>query len=71
MFFSLMIMEGVFAFSLVAYLLLAWPNVHWDAFTYVAAGGMVVLGLVMQPLGKFFWLSLDVLIRPVSKSECL
>ena len=71
MFFTLMAMEGIFVASLVAYLLLVWPNVHWDAFTYIAAGGMVVLAFIMQPLGKLFWLSLDVLIRPVSTDECL
>ena len=71
MFFTLMTMEGIFVVSLVAYLLLVWPNVHWDAFTYIAAAGMVILALIMQPLGKLFWLSLDVLIRPVSKDECL
>ena len=70
MFFSLMIMEGIFAFSMVAYLILVWPNVHWDALTYVAAGGMVILAFIMQPLGKHFWLTLDVLIRPISKDEC-
>ncbi len=70
MFFNFMIMEGIFALALVVYLLVSWPNVHWDAFTYVAAAGMVILALVMQPLGKHFWLSLDTLIRPISKDEC-
>jgi len=70
MFLSLVIMEGIFAISMVAYLILVWPNVHWDALTYVAASGMVILAFIMQPLGKIFWLTLDVLIRPISKNEC-
>lgn len=69
MFFNLMIMEAIFALALVGYMLIVWPDVDWDMFTYVAAGGMLVLGLVMQPLGKAFWLSLDVFIRPVTGDE--
>lgn len=69
MFFNLMFMEAIFAIGLVGYMLIVWPNVQWESLTYVAAVGMVVLGLVMQPLGKVIWLSLDVLIRPVTHDE--
>lgn len=69
MFFNLMIMEAIFAVALVGYMLIVWPDVNWDMFTYVAAGGMLALGLIMQPLGKAFWLSLDVMIRPVTDDE--
>ncbi len=70
MFFNLIIMEAVFAASFAAYLILKWPDINWDAVTYVAATGMLVLGLVMQPLGKVIWLTFDVLIRPVTDEEC-
>lgn len=71
MFFNLMIMEAIFALSFAIYLIVKWPNINWDVVTYVAAIGMLVLGIIMQPLGKVFWLSFDVLIRPVRKEECI
>ena len=71
MFCSLMIMEAVFAITLAGSVILMWPNVPWDALTYVAAGGMIVLGLIMQPLGKVAWLFLDVMFRPIFPAECV
>ena len=70
MFCSLMIMEAVFGVSLAASVILMWPNVPWDALTYIATGGMIVLGLIMQPLGKVAWLFLDVMFRPILPEEC-
>jgi hypothetical protein len=71
MFFNLMIMEAIFALGFAIYLVVKWPHINWDVVTYVAAIGMLVLGIIMQPLGKVFWLSFDVLIRPVTKEECI
>jgi uncharacterized protein (DUF983 family) len=70
MFCSLMIMEALFAFGLAASVILMWPDVPWDAITYIAVGGMVVLAVVMQPLGKVAWLFLDVMFRPIFAEEC-
>ncbi len=71
MFFNLIFMEAVFAGSFAIYLILKWPYINWDAVTYIAATGMLVLGIVMQPLGKVIWLTFDVLIRPVTEEECI
>ena len=71
MFFNLMIMEAIFAGCFALYLILKWPNINWDMITYTAAIGMLLLGIIMQPLGKVFWLTFDVLIRPVSAEECI
>ena len=70
MFCSLMIMEAIFGVSLALSVILMWPNVPWDALTYVAVGGMVVLAIMMQPLGKVAWLFLDVMFRPILPQEC-
>lgn len=70
MFCSLMIMEAIFGVSLALSVILMWPNVPWDALTYVAVGGMVVLAIIMQPLGKVAWLFLDVMFRPILPQEC-
>ncbi|MBA3656584.1 MAG: DUF983 domain-containing protein [Gemmatimonadaceae bacterium] len=71
MFFNLLLMEAIFAGSFAVYLILKWPDINWDAVTYVAATGMLVLGIMMQPLGKVAWLTFDVLIRPVTEEECI
>lgn len=70
MFCSIMIMEGLFGVGLAASIILMWPNVPWDAITYIATGGMIILGLAMQPLGKVAWLFLDVMFRPIVPGEC-
>lgn len=70
MFCSIMIMEALFGVGLAASIILLWPNVPWDAITYIATGGMIVLGLAMQPLGKVAWLFLDVMFWPIVAGEC-
>ena len=70
MFCSLMIMEAIFGIGLLSSLILMWPDVPWDALTYVAVGGMVVLAIIMQPLGKVAWIFLDVMFRPILLQEC-
>jgi len=70
MFCSLMIMEGIFALGLALSVILMWPDVPWDALTYVAMGGMVLLAIIMQPLGKVAWIFLDVMFRPIFPEEC-
>lgn len=71
MFFNLLLMEAIFAGGFALYLILKYPDINWDMVTYVAAIGMLVLGLVMQPVGKVIWLTFDVAIRPVTDEECV
>jgi uncharacterized protein (DUF983 family) len=69
MFFGLMMGEGVFALSLLAIVLLTWPDVPWDALTYAGPIGMIVVMLLLIPVSRVVWLAVDVLVRPVTEAE--
>jgi len=70
MFFGLLMGEGIFALSLFFVVLLSWPNVPWDALTFGAPAGMLLLLPILLPFSKVVWLSIDVLVRPVQPQEC-
>lgn len=61
--------ELLFAFGFLVAILLTWPEVPWDALTYGAAAGMLVLPLLFYPVSKVLWLTIDVLLRPVTPAE--
>lgn len=69
MFFGLLIGEAVFALSLLATIVVSWPDVPWDAITYVAPVGMVAVMLLLIPFSKVVWLGVDLLVRPVAPAE--
>ena len=69
MFVNLLAAELLFAVTFVAAILLTWPAVPWDAFTYVGAASMVVIPALIYPVSKVFWLAVDVLVRPVDEGE--
>jgi uncharacterized protein (DUF983 family) len=69
MFFGLLIGETLFAIALAATMIITWPSVPWDAMTYVAPIGMIVVMLTLLPVSKVVWLGVDVLVRPVTPSE--
>lgn len=69
MFVNLLTAELIFLVSFVSGVLLTWPNVPWDAFTYGGAAAMVLLPALLYPVSKVFWLAVDVLVRPISRSE--
>jgi hypothetical protein len=69
MFFGLLIGETIFAVSLLAAIVASWPNVPWDAITYIAPIGMIVVMLLLIPVSKVVWLGVDLLVRPVTPAE--
>jgi uncharacterized protein (DUF983 family) len=69
MFVNLLAAELIFFVSFVSGILVTWPNVPWDAFTYGGAAAMLVLPALLYPVSKVFWLAVDVLVRPVVRTE--
>ena len=69
MFANLAVAEGVFVIGLGAVLFATWPDVPWTALTYGGAALMFVLPVLFYPVSKVVWLTLDVLIRPVTPDE--
>lgn len=61
--------ELLFAFSFAAAILVTWPEVPWDALTYYAAAAMLLLPVLFYPVSKLLWLTIDVLVRPVTPAE--
>lgn len=66
---NLLTAELLFFVSFVSGILLTWPNVPWDAFTYGGAAAMLFLPALLYPFSKVLWLAVDVLVRPVAPSE--
>jgi uncharacterized protein (DUF983 family) len=69
MFINFMIGGFTFAASLLAVLMLSWPNVPWDALTFGAPVVMLMLMVLLYPLSKIVWLTVDVMVRPVTPQE--
>jgi uncharacterized protein (DUF983 family) len=69
MFFHFMLAGGSFIASFLAVLVLAWPNVPWDALTYGAPVLFVLVTIALYPVSKAVWLTVDVLVRPVLPLE--
>lgn len=71
MYFGLMMGETVFGLALLVTMLASWPDVPWDALTYIAPIGMIVVMLLLIPFSKVVWLAVDILVRPVTAAELL
>lgn len=69
MFFGLLLGEGIFALTLLIVVVASWPDVPWDALTFGAPLGMLLILPVLLPVSKVIWLSVDVLVRPVLPEE--
>ena len=61
--------EMLWAVGFATYLLLSWPDVRWDALTYVSAVFMAVLPVVMYPFTRVFWLAVDLYFRPGDEGD--
>ena len=66
---NLLMSELLFALSFSAAVVGFWPNVPWDFLTYAGAAGMLLAPALLYPVAKVFWLSIDVLVRPVMPKE--
>lgn len=69
MFCNFLIAEFLFATSFASAVLLTWPNVPWDAMTWIAAAGAVIVPTLLYPFSKVAWLTIDTLVRPAMPDE--
>lgn len=69
MFVNFMLGAGTFVISFLAILVLYWPSVPWDGLTYGAPAVLLVGMLLLYPVSKVVWLTVDVLVRPVTPQE--
>lgn len=68
MFFGLLLGEGVFAVTLLIVMIATWPNPPWKLMSYAPLGMLAVM-LIVIPVSRVVWLSVDVLVRPVVAEE--
>lgn len=66
---NLLLAELLFALGMLAVVLATWPDVPWDALTWVAAAGMAIVPFLFYPVAMVLWLTVDVLFRPVGADE--
>ena len=69
MFVNFMLGAGTFVVSFLAILVVYWPSVPWDALTYGAPAALLVGMVLLYPISKVVWLTVDVLVRPVMPEE--
>jgi uncharacterized protein (DUF983 family) len=50
-------------------LVVTWPDVPWNALTYGMPVVMVAAVVLLHPIAKVAWLTIDVMVRPVSADE--
>jgi uncharacterized protein (DUF983 family) len=58
-----------FGASLLAVLMLSWPTVPWDGLTFGAPVAFLLFMIVLYPVSKVVWLTVDVMVRPVMPAE--
>ena len=63
------IAEFLFATCFATTVVMTWPDVPWDAMTYIAVAGAVIVPTLLYPFSKVAWLTVDTLVRPVMMAE--
>jgi hypothetical protein len=56
--------ETVFVVLVGIVVVLLWPDVPWDAVTWIGVAGMVLLPLLLFPVSRTLWLAIDMLFQP-------
>ena len=69
MFCNFLIAEFLFATCFATVVVMTWPDVPWDAMTYIAVAGAVIVPTLLYPFSKVIWLTVDTLVRPVMPEE--
>jgi hypothetical protein len=69
MFFGLMLGEFVLGLVILFTIVGTWPNVPWDTLGWAVPLGMLVMAVPLIPVAKVVWLTIDVLVRPVTREE--
>lgn len=58
-----------FAAGLLLLLMLSWPTVPWDALTFGTPVAILFFAVALYPISKVVWLTVDVMLRPVTPEE--
>lgn len=66
---NFIIAELLFAVCFTTAVVLTWPDVPWDAMTWIGVAGAVIIPIVLFPFARVVWLTADTLIRPVMPEE--
>lgn len=68
-FVNYMLCGVLFLFTFLLTMLFTWPDVPWTALTYAMPPIMIAAVILLHPTAKVMWLTLDVLIRPITPDE--
>lgn len=66
---NFIIAELLFAVCFTTAVVLTWPDVPWDAMTWIGVAGAVIVPIALFPFARVVWLTADTLIRPVMPEE--
>jgi uncharacterized protein (DUF983 family) len=68
-FVNYMFCGAMFVVAFLLTMLITWPDVPWTLLTYGMPAVMVAAVILLHPVSKVMWLTLDVLVRPVMPDE--
>lgn len=67
--FNLIAVELILFFVVCGMVFVTWPDVPWDALTWIA-GALMLAGCVLcYPFAKTTWLAVDLALRPLTPEE--
>jgi len=61
--------EAVFVLIMAGVIVALWPNVPWNAVTWVGVLGMLGLPLLLFPVSRTLWLALDLVFQPPRETD--
>jgi uncharacterized protein (DUF983 family) len=67
--FNLIAVELILFFCVCGMVFVTWPDVPWDALTWIAGGLMLAGCFLCYPFAKTTWLAVDLAIRPLTDDE--
>jgi len=71
MFFGMMIGETLAVLAIGAAIWATYPNVPWSFLQYAIPVALLGVMIILFPVSRVVWLAIDVLLRPVERSELM